>query len=204
MESVLEGMSEYYSQNLAREVMKGLKETALQCKHTGGKPPLGYDVDPVDKRLVVNRQEAEAVTLIFSMYADGCGYTEIINEMRHRSMRTKTGQEFRKNSLYSILTNQKYVGRFTFNRSSAKNPDGTRNSHRHKNEEDIIIVEDGCPAIIDRETYDKVTQRINSHKHDGGRKNAKHQYLLSGKVICKECGRAMVGNARLYKGIWSI
>ena len=45
MEAVLEGMSEYYSKNLAREVMKGMNETALQCKHTGGCPPLGYDLD---------------------------------------------------------------------------------------------------------------------------------------------------------------
>ena len=41
MESLLEGMSEYYSKNLSREVMKGLNENALKCKHTGGKPPLG-------------------------------------------------------------------------------------------------------------------------------------------------------------------
>ena len=33
LESVLEGMAEYYSKNLSREVMKGMKETALQCKH---------------------------------------------------------------------------------------------------------------------------------------------------------------------------
>lgn len=39
LESVLEGMAEYYSKNLAREVMK---ENALKCKHTGGLPPLGY------------------------------------------------------------------------------------------------------------------------------------------------------------------
>ena len=45
MGAVLEGMSEYYSKNLAREVMKGMNETALQCKHTGGCPPLGYDLD---------------------------------------------------------------------------------------------------------------------------------------------------------------
>ncbi len=42
LESLLEGMAEYYSKNLAREVMKGLKETAYQCKHTGGLPPIGY------------------------------------------------------------------------------------------------------------------------------------------------------------------
>ena len=43
LESVLDGMAEYYSKNLAREVMKGLTENALQGKHTGGLPPLGYN-----------------------------------------------------------------------------------------------------------------------------------------------------------------
>lgn len=73
MESVLEGMAEYYSQNLGREVMKGMKETALQCKHTGGKPPLGYDLDEETKRLVINEEEAQAVRLIYEMYANGQG-----------------------------------------------------------------------------------------------------------------------------------
>ena len=40
---------------------------------------------------------------------------------------------------------------------------------------------------------------MRNHQHNGGRKNAKHQYLLSGKVFCRECGKAMVGNAR-YSG----
>src|SRR5690554_3465860 len=44
LESVLEGMNEYYSKNLARETMKGMKEKALKCRHLGGKAPLGYDV----------------------------------------------------------------------------------------------------------------------------------------------------------------
>ncbi|MFU2157512.1 hypothetical protein [Caldisericum sp. AR60] len=43
LESVLEGMVEYYSKNLAREVMKGLQENAYQAKFNGGIPPLGYD-----------------------------------------------------------------------------------------------------------------------------------------------------------------
>ena len=45
LESVLEAMAEYYSLNLAREVNKGMKENALKGLHTGGLPPLGYDVD---------------------------------------------------------------------------------------------------------------------------------------------------------------
>ena len=56
MESVLEGMAEYYSKNLGREVMKGMQETALQCKHTGGCTPLSYDLDS-EKKLVINEHE---------------------------------------------------------------------------------------------------------------------------------------------------
>src|SRR5699024_7570062 len=53
LESVLEGMSEYYSKNLAREVKKGMKENALKCKFNGGTPPLGYDINK-DKEYVIN------------------------------------------------------------------------------------------------------------------------------------------------------
>ncbi|EGD50759.1 recombinase, partial [Thermoanaerobacter ethanolicus JW 200] len=55
LESVLEGMAEYYSKNLAREVMKGLKENAFQAKFNGGIPPLGYDI--VDGKYVINEKK---------------------------------------------------------------------------------------------------------------------------------------------------
>ena len=196
LESVLEGMNEYYSQNLAREVMKGLKETALQCKHTGGTPPLGYDVEPVTRKLTVNEKEAEAVRLIFSMYAEGKGYSEILSVLHEKGYKTKQGKDFAKNSLYSILTNPKYQGIYVFNKSSAKSITGTRNTHLLKDNEEIISIEGGCPRIVDQETFAKVQKRIDANKHAGGRLNAKHSYLLSGKVFCKHCGRAMVGNAR--------
>ena len=89
MESVLEGMSEYYSQSLAREVMKGMIETALQCKHTGGKPPLGYEIDQQSKKLTVNEQEAEIVRSIFSMYAQGNGYSQILHYLHQKGYKTK-------------------------------------------------------------------------------------------------------------------
>lgn len=196
MEAVLEGMSEYYSQNLAREVMKALQENALQCKHTGGKPALGYDVDPITKKLVINEGEAEIVRLIFAMYADGHGYTTIIDALHHRGVKTKSGNDFKKNSLYGILSNPKYQGIYTYNRSSAKDSEGRRNSHLYKDNEDIIAIEDGCPQIVDRALYEKVQALMTEHKHTGGRRNAKESYLLSGKVYCSECGHSMVGNHR--------
>ncbi len=196
MESVLEGMSEYYSQNLAREVMKGMRETALQCKHTGGKPPLGYDVDEDTKKLIINPYEAETVKLIFDMYSKGYGYSAILDELHNQNRKTKKGTDFVKNSLYSILTNPKYQGVFVYNRSSAKDCNGRRNTHMYKENDDIVFVDGGCPQIVDRDTYDKVQSILVTHKHTGGRMNAKENYLLSGKLICKECGRTLTGSKR--------
>ena len=199
MESVLEGMAEYYSFNLAREVMKGLRETAIQCKHTGSKPPLGYDIDPVTKRLVINEEEADTVRIIFDMCSRGYGYSAILDRLHELGRKTKLGRGFQKNSLYGILGNQKYMGTFVFNRASAKDAMGRRNTHLYKDDDDIVFVEGGCPQIIDSDTYAKVQAIITERKHTGGRSNARETYLLSGKVYCHECGKSMVGNSR-YSG----
>ena len=45
LEGIIESMAEFYSKNLAREVMKGLTENALKGKTCGGTPPLGYDLN---------------------------------------------------------------------------------------------------------------------------------------------------------------
>lgn len=68
--------------------MKGMNETALQCKHTGGCPPLGYDLDE-NRHLIVNEWEAQAVKIIFQMFADGYGYSEIIDRLNAHGYKTK-------------------------------------------------------------------------------------------------------------------
>lgn len=196
MEAVLEGMAEYYSQNLARETMKGMRETALQCKHTGGKPPLGYDVDPVTKKLVINEQEAEWVRLIFKMYANGEGYSAILKELDSLQARTKRGTPFEKNSITSLIRNRKYAGIYIFNRAASKGPDGKRNNHSNKDSEEIIEIPGGCPQIVDSVTFERVQHRLCDKKRWGGRNGAKEVYLLSGKVFCKDCGKSMTGCRR--------
>ncbi|SEK23307.1 site-specific DNA recombinase [Ruminococcus sp. YRD2003] len=194
MESVLEGMAEYYSRNLGREVMKGMKETALQCKHTGGCPPLGYDVGE-DRKLVINKHEAEAVRIIFEMYADGQGYSAIIDYLNEHGYTTKRGQLFGKNSLYEILNNEKYTGVFVFNRAAAKS-DSKRNNHAYKTNENIIRVPGGCPAIIRKALFEKVQRVKAENRRSRGRYHSKEFYLLTGKVFCGVCGKRIQGNLR--------
>lgn len=196
LEAVIEGYNEYYSKNLAREVEKGKRENAIQCKHVGGIPPLGYDVDPVTKKLTINRFEAEAVKMIYSMYLDGCGYGEIIFNLNQRGFKTKRGNAFRKNSIYEILKNEKYTGVYIYNKSAAKNADGTYNRHKYKTDDEIIRVPDGIPQIISQKDFDKVQIKIQQRRRKTATYKAKHDYLLTGKIQCGICGSIYVGNAR--------
>lgn len=188
LESVLEGMAEYYSRNLARESMKGLKENAYQCKHTEGVPPLGYDVLP-DKTYAVNQHEAMAVQIIFNGYADGKGYSEILRELQ--GYRTKRGSQFGKNSISDILRNEKYTGTFIFNRTESK-IGGKRNGHKCKPDDKIIKIVDGMPRLISDETWARAQLRLKDNVRQGQYK-AKRVYILSGKLYCGKCGAAYVG-----------
>lgn len=102
LESVLEGMAEYYSKNLAREVMKGMQETAYQCKHTGGFPPIGYLVDPITKQYVINEDNC-GVETVFSMFLAGYGYNQIIREHADKGYKSRYGKPISKETLHNIL-----------------------------------------------------------------------------------------------------
>ena len=195
LESVIEGMAQYYSVNLAREVAKGQKENALKALHNGGDAPLGYDVAH-DKTYTVNDEEAQAVKIIFDMYVKGYSYSNIIDELNDLGYKTKRGNKFGKNSLHGILSNEKYTGVYVFNKTQRKGVDGKRNGHKQKSEDEIIKVEGGMPQIIDKEIFNQVQEMMKKRKKAPGSNKATTTYLLTGMIKCGECGHAMQGNKR--------
>jgi len=164
---------------------------------TGGLPPLGYDVDPATKKLIINEKESIAVQLIFDLFVQGLGYDKIINELNLRGYKTKTGKAFGHNSIHNIIRNQKYIGTYIFNRSAAKDVDGKRNSHSNKDIEEIIRIEHAVPQIINDEIFEQAQQKIIARQKTRPCNNVKEVYLLSGKIFCGECGFTMGGNKKL-------
>jgi site-specific DNA recombinase len=200
LESVLEGMNEYYSRNLARETMKGLIENAHKCQHNGGIPPLGYNVGS-DKKYVLNEEEADIVRVIFESYADGEGYGKIVDICNMRGYRTKRRNRFSKNSIAEILRNEKYLGIYVFNRESSARA-GKRNKHLHKDLDEQIVIPGGMPQIIDEELWERVRRRMATNTR--AQAKAIENYLLSGKVYCGKCGAPMIGNRRQSRGNYYI
>ena len=200
LESLLEGMAEYYSKNLGREVMKGLRESALKYQtHLGGTPPLGYDVG-VDKRYIINEEEAQAVRIIFDRYVNGYSYSQIIDELNELGYRTKReNKKFGKNSLYSILTNEKYTGVYVFNKTQRKGVNGKRNGHKIKSEDEIIRIDGAMPQIIDNDLFQQAQEMIKRRKKAPGAHKATTFYLLTSLIRCGECGYSYQGNKRKDK-----
>ena len=92
-------------------------------------------------KLEIDEKEAPFVKFIFDSILNGMTYSEIISELNKRGAKTKVGGAFGKNSLYAILTNEKYTGVYIYNRATSKDVRGKRNSHKSKNPDNIIRIE---------------------------------------------------------------
>jgi site-specific DNA recombinase len=130
------------------------------------------------------------------MHLDGEGYATIIDELNAHGYITKEGNHFGKNSIFGILKNEKYIGVYTYNRSASKDDYGKRNGHAYKDDGEVIRVEDAVPVIISKEDFERAQEIMLNRKHKQARYKAKETYLLSGKMICGECGSSFCGNSR--------
>ena len=172
IESLLEGLAEYYSKNLARGVMRGMRENAINCKAVGGIVPTGYKIDRPTMKYVIDEEKAVIIQEVFGLYADGMSIVDICKHCNSKGYRTNRGRPFTRNSLSTILKNKKYIGIYKF---------------------DDIEVPGGMPVIVDPDTFERVQKRIAMGNKTKPRKNDDVCFLLSGKLFCGHCRKPMVG-----------
>ena len=180
------------SEETGEHTFSGQLEKARQGLHCGGRPPLGYRIE--NQRLVVDEDQAETVRIIFDMYLSGDSYRAIAARLNSEGRSTQEGRRFTKNSFNSILQQEKYCGVYVWNKATAKSDDGSRNSHKQKPETEQVRIPDGCPAIIDRDTFDRVQEEMRKRK--GGNRRRYHYMLSSlGVLKCADCGHTLEGRA---------
>lgn len=172
LEALLEGMNQYFSAELSQKVQRGLKESYRKGNYTGGFVLYGYDV--VDKKNVINPSESEIVKEIFTKYSQGYTAASIAKDLKSRGIRTKRGKYIDDVKIYKIISNTKYNGRV-----------------RHGD----TVYTNIFPKIIDDDIWNKVQDIRNSNKHSPGRKKEVFDFILSGKLVCGDCKRMMVGES---------
>lgn len=172
LESVLEGMAEYYSAELAEKVIRGQTENALSCRFNGGTVPVGYNI--VNQHFVVNNEVAPLVLSAYEMYDDGKTMQEIADDLNVKGLRNTRGTKLTINTVSNLLTNRRYIGEYSYR---------------------DILVPDGIPAIVPKDLFNRVQERIAKNKKSPARHRADEEYILSTKLYCGKCMTFMVGES---------
>ncbi|MBQ7236038.1 MAG: recombinase family protein, partial [Clostridia bacterium] len=112
LESLLEGMAEYYSAELSQKVKRGMRELRSKGYYMGGYLLYGYKKD--GKKVVIDEEKAEVVRYIFDEYLHGTYMKTIIANLTARGILNR-GKPFVVNTLDHMLENMKYTGCFECN-----------------------------------------------------------------------------------------
>ena len=180
LESLLEGMAEYYSAELSQKVKRGMNETRLKGNFTGGNLIYGYKVE--NYKILINEEQAKVVRYIYEQYAFGVYVKDIIADLTAKHILNHS-KPFARNTIYNILKNEKYSGIYRFNNQ---------------------VFENMYPQIVPVEIYEKVRQKTNQNKY--GKRSIEVVYLLRNKLKCgycgepisAECGTTSQGKKRRY------
>ncbi len=173
LESMLEGMAEYYSAELSEKVIRGHTENALKCKYNGGTVTYGFMIDK-DRQYQVDPRTAPVVLEAFTRYDKGQTMKEVLEYLVENGVTTVRGKKIDLNFMARLLKNRKYIGEY---------------SYRH------IVTPGGIPAIVPQDLFDRVQQRLEKNRKAPARHKAEDDYLLTTKLFCGTCGAMMVGES---------
>jgi hypothetical protein len=156
---------------------------------------LGYRRGP-DGLPEIDPEEAAIVRRIFARYLMGQSIHQIARDLMNDGIRTAQGREKWNDSIIqNMLRNEKYIGDALLQKTYIADL-FNRQVKKNHGELPMYYVEDCHPAIIDRETYQKVQEEI--ARRSSLRKTAARtktelgkfsgKYVLTELLVCGECG----------------
>ena len=188
MEAIIESVDEFYSENLAEDVVRGMREAASRGFFLGSKAPFGYKrvkvSDGVKERptLEIDPAAAPVVKELFQSSLRGNGLMEICKTLNDRGI-TNRGKRWYKGGLHYLLTNEAYTGTAVWGRTT-----------KGEKAQDPVRVEGAWPALVSREMFNAVQEAMRD-RAPKVRKPARvgSRFLLSGLLKCGVCGRPYSG-----------
>lgn len=173
LESLLEGMNQYFSMELSQKVKRGMNESRKKGNFTGGSILFGYKV--INKKLVVDEDQAAVVRYIFEQYANNVYVKDIMAELNERGILNR-GKPFARNTVYNLLKNEKYAG-----------------IYRHGDE----VFTNIYPRIVPDNVFSIVRNKLEEMHY--GKHDSEAVYLLKGKLICGYCGNSIASESGTTK-----
>lgn len=191
LHGIMSSIAEFYSQNLANEVRKGLNEK-VKSGGTVSKAPIGYiNIRRVDEKgreersVIIDEERAPLIRLAFEEYATGNWTIRTLAEymnacgLNTRATPRLPSNPMTRSSMERILSNPYYKGTVIYNG---------------------VEYEGAHPKLIEPELWDMVQAVLASHVN--GERTREHPHFLKGSVYCGECGsRMLITYAKNHSGV---
>ncbi len=185
LEAIIESVDEFYSENLAQEVVRGMREAASRGFWMTTYAPYGYKrvhvQDGAAKRpiLELNPPADAVVRRVFDMVLQGKSILDVTKTLNAEGIPTTNGKKWLKTTIHTMLSNEAYTGTLVW---GAKAKDGAP----------PVRVEDAHPAIVSKRDFQKARRLLGSRAPKKvNPRRASSPYLLSGIAKCETCGKAM-------------
>jgi site-specific DNA recombinase len=167
MDSVTEGMNQYYSEELSVKVKRGIRENVLNGKTIGGVSQFGYRFD-AGGHYEIDPVEGPIVQEVFRLYGDeGKSMFAITRILKERGLLRSDGSPITHSTVERCLLSERYVG--------VLKCDGASNDK-------------AIPALVDKALFERCQDRRKKRKHCSYRQGDGAAYWLTGKVFCAKCG----------------
>ena len=205
-------VADLYIDDLRDKTLRGLEGRALAGFATGG-PPYGYHTVPetdqfgrsVGSRIVIHAGEAEIVRRIFREYRDGGSLTTVARRLNREGIPSpRAGTRHKRmgwgsSTIRAILRNERYTGIWRFKEKQwVKVPGTNKRLPRNRDHSEVITTERPDLRIIDAELWTATAARVQAISDlytkgvsRAGALRARSNYVLSGLLMCKECGGPM-------------
>ena len=184
--NILLSFAQFEREIIAERTRDKISAARRKGKWIGGRPVLGYDIDPHGSRLTINADEALQVRAIFKLYLDYNALVPVVWEIHRRGWRTKQwvtrkgvthgGKPFTKGRLFRLLTNPIYIGKVDFQKQTYEG--------EHE-------------AIVEVAIWGGVQQTLQQNGRNGG-VEVRNSYgsLLKGLLRCAFCDAGMIRTYR--------
>ncbi len=181
--------------SIAQEESRSISQNVIWGKRVGfqqGKVSFAYSrflgYKKVDDKIVIDEDQAVVVRMIYRMFlVEGKTPTGIAKYLKTQHIKTPSGKStnWTKNTVSSILTNEKYKGDALLQKTYTVNYlDHTKAVNTGQIPQ--YYVENNHTAIIDKDIWEQVQVEMERREKLGAHYSSSD--IFSSKLICEDCG----------------
>ncbi|MGN1381506.1 MAG: recombinase family protein [Eubacterium sp.] len=146
---------------------------------------LGYD-----KGMKVNPEEAAVVRMIYRLFLEGFSPSAIGNMLEEKEIPAPAGgSRWSDSTIHSVLANEKYKGDALLQKTYREDF-LTKKIKKNTGELNQYYITAGHEAIIDRQLFDYVQEKLRARAEKHRDKPFSCLYIYSEKIVCGTCGES--------------